>query len=46
MKPIGIISTTALFLVLGIATPVGAWQDKPDKQQEKDKPAKQEQAAA
>lgn len=44
MKPIGIISSTALFLVLGIATPVGAWQDKPDKQEEKDKPAKQEQA--
>ena len=45
MKPIGIIITTALFLVLGIAAPAGAWQDKPDKQQEKDKPAKQEQAA-
>ena len=45
MKPIGNIITTALFLVLGIAVPAGAWQDKPDKQQEKDKPAKQEQAA-
>jgi hypothetical protein len=45
MKPIGIISTTALFLMLGIAAPVDAWQDKPDKQEEKGKPAKQEQRA-
>ena len=45
MKPIGIISTTALFLMLGIAAPLDARQDKPDKQEEKGKPSKQEQRA-
>src|SRR6266404_1315378 len=45
MRPIGIISTTALFLILGMAAPVDARQGKPDKQEEKGKPAKQEQAA-
>jgi hypothetical protein len=42
MKPIGIISATALFLLLGIETPANAQQDK---QEEKAKPAKQEQQA-
>src|SRR6266403_336516 len=45
MRPIGIISTTALFLILGMAAPVDARQGKPDKQEEKGKPAKQEQRA-
>ncbi len=42
MKPIGIISTTALFLVLGIAASADARQEK---QEEKAQPAKQEQQA-
>jgi hypothetical protein len=42
MKPIGIISATALFLLLGIAAPANTQQDK---QEEKAKPAKQEQQA-
>jgi hypothetical protein len=42
MKRIGIMSTTALFLLLGTAFPADAQQEK---QQEKDKPAKQEQQA-
>jgi len=46
MKPIGVISTTALFLVLGIATPAEARQEKPENQEEKAKPEKQEQAKA
>jgi hypothetical protein len=45
MKPIGMIKTTALFLMLGIAAPAYARQDKPDKQDEKGKPEKQEQHA-
>jgi hypothetical protein len=42
MRPIGVIGTTALFLVLGFAAPANARQEK---QEEKDKPAKQEQQA-
>jgi len=48
MKPIGIISTTALLLFLGFCVPADAGQDqqeKPQKQEEKAKPAKQEQQA-
>jgi hypothetical protein len=46
MKRINIISTSAFFLALGIAGPVVAKQDKPDKQQEeKAKPQKQEEKA-
>ena len=43
MKSIGIMSTAALFLVLGISAPAMARQEK--QQQEKAKPAKQEQQA-
>jgi hypothetical protein len=42
MKPIGFITTTALLLLLGIVAPVEARQEK---QEEKTKPAKQEQQA-
>jgi len=42
MKPIGVISSTALFLLLGITAPANAQQEK---QEEKAKPAKQEQQA-
>jgi len=42
MKPIGIISATALLLLLGIAAPANARQQQ---QEEKAKPAKQEQQA-
>jgi hypothetical protein len=46
MKRINIISTSAFFLALGIAGPVVAKQDKPDKQQEeKAKPEKQQEKA-
>ena len=43
MKPIGAISSTALFLLLGIPTLSYAGQEKPDKQEEKAKPEKQQQ---
>jgi primosomal protein N' len=43
MKPIGIISATALLLLVGVAAPMDARQEKPEKQEEKTKPAKQEQ---
>jgi hypothetical protein len=52
MKPIGIISMTALFLLLGIAAPADARQDqqdqraKPQKQEQQAKPEKQQQAKA
>src|SRR5208282_994471 len=42
MKPMGIISTTALLLLLGMIAPVDARQEKPE---EKERPAKQEQPA-
>jgi len=42
VKPIGIISTTALFLLVGIGAPANARQEK---QEEKAKPQKQEQQA-
>jgi hypothetical protein len=42
MKRIGVISTSALFLLLGIATPANARQEK---QEEKAKPQKREQRA-
>jgi hypothetical protein len=42
MKPIGVISSTALFLLLGTTAPANARQEK---QEEKAKPAKQEQQA-
>ena len=45
MKPIGIVSTTALFLFFGVAAPMDARQEKPEKQEEKAKPTKQEQHA-
>jgi hypothetical protein len=45
MKPIGIISATALLLLVGVAAPMDARQEKPEKQEEKTKPAKQEQQA-
>jgi hypothetical protein len=45
MKPIGVISATALFLFLGIIAPADARQEKPEKQEEKAKPPKQEQQA-
>jgi hypothetical protein len=46
MKSIGILSTTALFLILGLSLPADArqeQQDKPQKQQQQDKPAAQQQ---
>src|SRR6266849_5863475 len=48
MKPIGIISTTALFLVLGMAAPANAQQeqqDKPKKQEKQQPQAKPERHA-
>ena len=42
MKRIGIIGTTALFVLIGITAPANAWQEK---QEEKAQPAKQEQQA-
>jgi len=42
MNRIGTVSTAALFLLVGIAAPASAWQEKQD---EKAKPAKQEQQA-
>ena len=45
MKPIGVISTTALFFLLGITAPANAWQEKLEKQEERAKPATQEQQA-
>jgi hypothetical protein len=45
MKLIGITSTAALFLLVGIAAPAYGRQDKPEKQEEKARPAKQEQQA-
>jgi len=45
MRTTKIISTTALFLLLGIATPAIAAQEKPEKQEEKAKPAQKEQQA-
>jgi hypothetical protein len=42
VKPIGIVSTTALFLFFGVAAPMDARQEKPE---EKAKPARQEQHA-
>ena len=42
MRAIGVIGTTALFLLLGFTAPASARQEK---QEEKDKPAKQEQQA-
>jgi hypothetical protein len=48
MKPIGLISTGVLFLVLGAAVPAYAQQEqqdaKPPKQEQQAKPAKQQQA--
>jgi hypothetical protein len=50
MKPFGTISTTALFLLLGLAVPAHARQEKqeekasPPKQEQQAKPEKQEQA--
>jgi len=47
MKRVGVISTAALFLLLGLAAPVYAYQDqqqKPPKQEQQTKPAKQQQA--
>jgi hypothetical protein len=51
MKPIGIMSTTALFLLLGIAAPAGARQEQQDKpknqeKQQQDKPAEKQQKPA
>lgn len=46
MKPMGVISTTALLLVLGIGTRAEARQEKPENQEEKAKPDKQEQTKA
>jgi len=49
MKALGVISTTALFLILGVTFPAFAQEEhhqqeaKPEKQQEQAKPAKQEQ---
>jgi hypothetical protein len=45
MKSTGIINTTALFLLLGVATPAIALQEKPEKQEEKARPAQQEEKA-
>ncbi len=45
MKSTGIINATALFLLLGMATPAIARQEKPVKQEEKAKPAQKEQQA-
>jgi hypothetical protein len=44
MKRTKIIPTTAFFLALGIAGPVAARQEKPEKQEEKAKPQQQEKA--
>jgi len=45
MKTIGLINTTAFFLLLGIAGPAKAAQDKPQQQEEKPAPARPEQQA-
>ena len=45
MKPIGIINATALFLLLGIAAPAYARQEKPQKEGERARPAQQQQQA-
>jgi hypothetical protein len=42
LKPFGVIGASALFLLVGSAVPVGAWQEK---QEEKSEPARQEQEA-
>jgi len=52
MKPIGVMSTAALFLLFGIAAPANGRQEKPEekaqppKQEQQAKPAKQEEARA
>lgn len=46
MKAIGIISTAALALMLGIAVPVCAQQEEHEQQDQKDKPAQQEEKRA
>ena len=46
MKAIVITSTTALFLLMGIAAPAYSRQEKPEKQEEKAKPEKQQEARA
>jgi len=45
VKPIGIINATALFLLLGIAAPAYARQEKPQKEGERARPAQQQQQA-
>jgi len=45
MRPIRVIGTTALFLLLGITAPADGRQEKPEKQEESAKPPKQEQQA-
>jgi primosomal protein N' len=52
MKPIGVMSTAALFLLFGMAAPANGRQEKPEekapppKQEQQAKPAKQEEAKA
>jgi len=45
MKPIGVISTTALFLLLGITAPADAQQQQQKKQEQQAKPEKQQRQA-
>jgi outer membrane biosynthesis protein TonB len=42
MKPIGVVSTTALFLLLGFSIPTEAGQDQQEKPQKQEQPAKPE----
>ena len=42
MKPIGVVSTTALFLLLGFYIPAQAGQDQQEKPQKQEQPAKPE----
>jgi outer membrane biosynthesis protein TonB len=42
MKPIGVVSTTALFLLLGFYIPAQADQDQQEKPQKQEQPAKPE----
>ena len=44
-KSIGVLSTTALFLLLGLTVPGYGRQDKPEKQEDKPSAPKQEQPA-
>jgi len=46
MKPIRVVSTTALFLLLGFSIPTEAGQDQQEKPQKQEQPVKPEKKAA